>query len=68
MKKLIYPGYMSQEAQDFFKGSVIREEREGCATVGSFIKLASGKTHLPSKGEEFEKDEEGNITVKSIYR
>lgn len=68
MEKLIYPGYMSQEAQEFFKGSVIREEREGCATVGSFIKLASGKTHLPSKGEEFEKDEEGRITVKSIYR
>jgi hypothetical protein len=67
MEKHIYPGYMSKEAQEFFKGCVIREEREGCATIGSFIKLASGKTHLPSKGEEFEKDEEGRITVKSIY-
>lgn len=68
MEKIIYPGYMSREAQEFFKGSVIREQREGCAAVGSFIRLASGKAHLPSKGEEFEKDEEGRITVKSIHR
>lgn len=68
MEQFIYEGYMSKEAQDFFKSNTIQEEREGCATVGSFIKLANGKTHLPNKGDVFTKHENGTITVKSIYR
>jgi hypothetical protein len=48
-----YKGFMSTEAQKFFEGNIIREQRDGCATVGSFIQLADGKTHLPSKGDKF---------------
>lgn len=51
-----YPGYMSQEAQEFFEDHIIREERDGCAVVGSFIKLADGTITLPSKGDVFVKD------------
>jgi hypothetical protein len=64
----VYEGYMSQEAQEFFKGNIKREEREGCATVGSFITLENGKIHLPSKGDIFVKREDGTLTVKSIHR
>lgn len=63
-----YQGYMSQEAQKFFEGKLIREERDGCAVVGSFVKLANGNTHLPSKSDKFKKYEDGSITVTSIYR
>lgn len=62
----VYEGFMSQEAQEFFKGNIKREEREGCATVGSFITLENGKIHLPSKGDIFIKREDGTLTVKSI--
>lgn len=63
-----YEGYMSQDAQKFFEGTLITEERDGCAVVGNFVKLASGKTHLPSKSDKFKKYEDGSITVTSIYR
>ena len=63
-----YQGYMSHEAQKFFEGKLIREERDGCAVVGSFVKLANSNTHLPSKGDKFKKYEDGSIKVTSIYR
>ena len=63
-----YTGWMSQEAQLFFDGHIIKEERDGVAVVGTFIKLASGKTHLPSKGDVFTKHENNTITVKSQHR
>ena len=53
IEEFVYEGWMGQEAQKFFEGNCIREERDGCATVGSFIRLANGKTHLPSKGDKF---------------
>lgn len=62
-----YKGYMCSAAQEFFKGNIIEEERDGCAVVGSFIKLSNGKTHLPSKGDKFTKNEDGSLTVSSIY-
>jgi len=62
-----YEGWMSQEARKFFEGNLIREERDGCAVVGSFVKLANGNTHLPSKSDKFKKYENGSITVTSIY-
>lgn len=65
--EFVYEGYMSSKAQEFFRGNYITEQRDGCATVGSFIKLENGKIHLPSKGDIFTKSETG-ITVKSIYR
>lgn len=59
MKTFTYPGYMSQEAEKFFEGHIIREERDGCAVVGFFVKLADGTITLPSKGDEFIKNEKG---------
>jgi len=61
--ELTYPGYMSKEAQDFFKDNIIEEQRDGCAVVGSFITLENGKTVLPSKGDKFIKNEHGKITL-----
>lgn len=58
-EEFIYPGYMSSEAQEFFKGYIEEEERDGCAVVGSFIKLADGTTKLPSKNDVFIKTQEG---------
>lgn len=63
-----YPGYMSQDAQDFFEGKYIMEQRDGCAVAGSFITLSNGDTHLPSKRDKFKKYENGDITVESIHR
>lgn len=63
-----YAGWMSQEAQLFFDGHTITEDRDGIPTIGTFIKLASGKTHLPSKGDVFTKHENNTLTVKSIHR
>jgi hypothetical protein len=68
MIEFIYPGYMSSEAQDFFKGKIEKEQRDGIAVVGNFIILANGNIHLPNKGDVFTKHENGNITVKSKYR
>ncbi len=72
MKKVVeefeYQGYMSQEAQKFFEGKLITEERGGCAVVGSFVKLANGNNHLPNKNDKFKKYEDGSITVSSMYR
>lgn len=66
--EFVYEGWMSKEAQLFFDGHIIEEERDGVAAVGTFIKLASGKTHLPSKGDIFIKHKDNTLTVKSIYR
>jgi hypothetical protein len=63
-----YAGWMSQEAQIFFDGYTITEDRDGIPTVGTFIKLASGKAHLPSKGDVFTKHENNTLTVKSQHR
>ena len=63
-----YEGWMSKEAELFFGDKIEREVRDGVPVVGSFIQLASGETHLPSKGDKFKKYENGSITVKSIYR
>lgn len=57
MIQFIYKGYMCNEAQLFFEGNIISEERDGCAVVGHFIKLSNGTTYLPSKGDIFEKYE-----------
>ena len=54
-----YKGYMCKDAQEFFKNFIIEEERQGCAVVGNFIKLKTGNTHLPSKGDKFIKDDNG---------
>ncbi len=58
-QELIYPGYMSKEAQDFLKGHYEEEERDGLGVVGVFIKTHDGKTIMPSKGDVFIKDESG---------
>ena len=34
-EEFVYEGWMGQEAQKFFEGNCIREERDGCDTVGS---------------------------------
>jgi hypothetical protein len=67
-EEFVYEGWMGGEAQKFFEGNRITEERDGCATVGSFIRLSNGKTHLPSKGDKFTKHEDGSITVESLHR
>jgi hypothetical protein len=56
-EQFTYQGYMSQEAEDFFNGHMKSEERDGCAVVGHFIQLPNGKTHLPSRGDIFEKED-----------
>ena len=33
-EEFVYEGWMGQEAQKFFEGNRITEERDGCATVG----------------------------------
>jgi len=40
-EEFVYEGWMGQEAQKFFEGNRITEERDGCATVGSFITVES---------------------------
>lgn len=48
-----YEGYMSKKAQEFFKGKLNKEKRDGIDVVGSFVVLENGNTHLPSKGDIF---------------
>jgi len=67
-QEFMYEGYMGQEAQEFFKDHIEREERDGCAVVGHFIQLANGDDHLPNKGDVFIKHPDGTMTVKSIHR
>jgi hypothetical protein len=67
-KEFVYEGYMSQEAQDFFKDNLEKEQRDSLAVMGFFVKLASGKTYMPNKGDVFTKWENGSITVKSLHR
>ncbi len=59
---------MNQKAQEFFKGKLNVEQRDGVAVVGSFVLLANGSTHLPSKGDIFRKYENGGIYVSSKHR
>lgn len=66
--EFVYEGWMSQEAQLFFEGHTIKEERDGVDTIGTFIKLANGNSHLPSKGDIFTKHNNNTITVKSQHR
>jgi hypothetical protein len=56
-----YRGYWSDDAQSFFEDNIITEQRDGCAVVGNFLKLSDGSVCLPSKGDKFIKDKEGNI-------
>ena len=59
-----YPGYMSTEAQEFFKGHYVEEQRDGCGAVGTFLKLSDGKTKMPSKGDIFIRNKKG-ISLKT---
>ena len=63
MEELIYPGFMSKEASDFFGNNLIREDRDGCGAVGHFVKLENGRTVMPNKGDMFVKDEHDNIKL-----
>jgi hypothetical protein len=67
MEEFVYKGYLCSEAQTFFGDKLISEQRDGCAVVGSFVKLADGNTRLASKGDKFVKHEDGSITVTSKY-
>lgn len=62
-KEFTYLGFLSTEAVTFFGDKRFSEERDGCATVGTFIELENGKTHMPSKGDIFAKDINGNIKL-----
>lgn len=57
-----YLGYLSKEAIVFFGDKIKSEERDGCATVGTFIELGNGTTCMPAKGDVFTKDEKGIVT------
>lgn len=61
--KFRYKGYFCNEAKEFFGDKIIEEERDGCGVVGFFFKLSDTKTHLLSKGDEFIKDENGEIIL-----
>jgi hypothetical protein len=63
--EFVYPGYLNDESINFFGDKRISEKRDGCGAVGTFIKIPNGKTHMPSKGDIFIKDNLGNITLKS---
>ena len=63
-----YEGYMSQEAQEFFKNKNNTEQRDGVLVVGTFIMLSNGVMHLPNKGDVFRKYENGSICVSSKHR
>jgi hypothetical protein len=63
IEKFKYKGYMCREAQIFFKNKIISEQRDGCATVGHFIKLSNNVTYLPSKNDKFIKYENGSIKL-----
>ena len=54
VKEFEYQGYMCQEAQTFFEGKLTKEERDGCAVVGSFVELSNDK---------FKKCENGSISL-----
>jgi hypothetical protein len=60
-QEFTYLGFLTDEAVNFFAGKMIKEERDGCAVVGTFVKLENGKTCMPSKGDIFTKDDLGNI-------
>ena len=63
-EEFIYPGYMSTEAQEFFKGHYVEEQRDGCGAVGTFLKFSDGKTKMPSKGDIFIRNKKG-ISLKT---
>lgn len=56
-----YKGYWCSDAESFFAGNYVSEERAGCATVGFFVKLANNETVMPAKGDKFIKSEDGKI-------
>jgi len=60
-QEFTYLGFLTDEAVNFFAGKMITEERDGCAVVGTFVKLENGTTCMPSKGDIFTKDNLGNI-------
>ncbi len=45
-QEFTYLGFLTDEAVNFFEGKMIREERDGCAVVGAFIKLENGGTSV----------------------
>ena len=59
---------MSRDSIKFYGNNLIREQRDGIAVVGFFVKLSNGETHMPNKGDHFKKFENGSIIVKSLYR
>lgn len=63
-----YKGYMSKEAEEFFGENLLKEQREGVAVMGYFVKLSNGQTHMPSKGDVFKKYYNDSISVESIHR
>mgnify|MGYP003673220408 FL=1 len=62
-----YKGFYCDEAEEFFKGKVKEEQREGLAVSGHFVKLKNGKTCLPYKGDVFTKDANGDIYLYTIH-
>ena len=58
---------MSQEAEDFFSQHTITEQRAGMGVAGTFVRLSSGRVHLPSKGDVFVKDGASIELVSSLY-
>jgi len=54
-----YQGYMSNDAQEFFKDYLIQEQRQGIAVVGFWVKTADGNTIMLQKGLTFIKDNKG---------
>ena len=63
-QEFTYLGFLTDEAVEFFGDKMKREERDGCAVVGTFIKLENGGTCMPSKGDVFVKDNLGNLKLK----
>ena len=62
-EQLTYQGFLTDEAITFFGDKRESELRDGCGAVGTFIMLSNGKTHMPSKGDVFMKDENSNISL-----
>lgn len=57
LQEFKFPGYMSSEAQEFFKGNSFEEAHPNVRGVsGTFVKLKDGSTHLPFRNEVFIKD------------
>lgn len=57
-------GGWNLESMRFFEGSIEREERDGCAAVGSFIRLADGSCVLPRPNDVYRRVEDGIQLIK----